>query len=51
MWGLIRFYKESRKFTKGWSNYKYWSHFPRALIIFYYLCVYNYIRKRVYKWE
>lgn len=37
MWNPLRFYKESRKFTEGWSTWKFWTRLPKAFVIYYYL--------------
>lgn len=35
VWTPVRFYKESRRYMQGYSNWHFFKRLPRAFIIFY----------------
>jgi hypothetical protein len=48
MWNPVRFYRESRAFTKGYSNWWFFTHLPRAFFNFYYSSLMDTIRYKAY---
>jgi len=44
LWGPVRFYRESRRFTQGWSRWKFYRHLPKAFLIFYGMALSDFIK-------
>ncbi len=49
MWGPIRFYRESRSYMQGYSDWHFFKRLPRALCIFYYLAFRDSITLAIYR--